>query len=327
MADISRTDAEGLLAEQNIWEVIEDAERSSAALSAFRRVTMGTKNARMPVLSALPTAGFVGEGSAKPTSEAKWGNLNLTAEEIAVIVPVHENVFDDAELNIWDQVRPLVATEFGRVLDSAVFFSTNKPSTWPAGLVPGARAAGNLYDIAAAEAAGEDLADQVNEVWALVEGDGYDVNSNFTARFMRSKLRGLRATDGQPIYLDSLRGDRSTPMIYGEDLFYVQNGSWVRAADPDGGVAGDEVGADLLSGDSTAAILGVREDVQWKILTEATVGGLNLAELDMIAIRAKFRVAFQVAKPLNPENFDRGTGAQKAGVYPFATLAYAVTGV
>src|SRR5690606_5749269 len=149
MADISRADALALLARQDINEIIKPDTAQSAALASFRTIRMSAGTARMPVLSALPTAGFVtdtgdADTDVKPTSKVSWVNKDLVAEEIAVIVPVHENTLADSRFDIWAEVRPLVSQEFGRVLDGAVFFGTNKPATWldPA-LVPGAIAAGN----------------------------------------------------------------------------------------------------------------------------------------------------------------------------------------
>lgn len=310
MAVISKTDAEALLARQDINEIVQEAERSSAALSTFRTIRMSAGTARMPVLSALPTAGFVSDDTeaasgVKPTSNVAWQNKNITAEEIAVIVPIHENVFEDSSFNIWNEVRPLIAQEFGRVLDGAVLFGTNKPSTWDASLEDGARAAGNVYSAASAG----DLAEDINQTWGLVEADGYDVNINYAARSLRAQLRGLRDTNGQPIYLDNVRADGATPSIYGEDIHYVTNGAWVPAT----GTAGtDDAGATLISGDRSKAILGVRQDMTFKILTEATVGNYNLAERDMIALRVKFRVGFAVATSVNPE---------AANGYPFAVLS------
>ena len=62
-------------------------------LSAFRQVRMSAGTARMPVLAALPTAGFVTDGAAseetgvKPTSKVSWTNKELIAEEIAADQP------------------------------------------------------------------------------------------------------------------------------------------------------------------------------------------------------------------------------------------------
>jgi HK97 family phage major capsid protein len=294
MADISRADALALLARQDINEIIKPDTAQSAALAAFRSIRMSAGVARMPVLSALPTAGFVTDNTSneatgvKPTSKVSWTNKELIAEEIAVIVPVHENTLADSNFDIWGEVRPLVAQEFGRVLDAAVFFGVNKPATWtdPA-LVPGAIAAGNYQVLGHGDGERFDLAADFNEAFGIVEDDEFDVNSAFTGRFLRRSLRGLRDDDGQPIYLDALRSDGSTASIYGQDLRYLTNGGWDRSA------------AEALVGDSSKVVLGIREDVQVKMLDQATLGTganqINLAERDMVALRFKFRVAFATA--------------------------------
>lgn len=292
MADISRADALSLLAEQDINEIVKGSTASSAALSTFRTVRMSAGTARMPVLSALPTAGWVSESAttaagAKPTSKVEWTNKELIAEELAVIVPVHENVLEDSSYDVWGEVRPLVSQEFGRLLDLATIFGTGKPATWTdAALVPGAIAAGNSYEAGGADGT-LDLAEDFNQAFALVEDDGFDVNSVYTSRVLRSQLRGLRDNNGNPIYLDGFRSDGGTPSIYGTDISYVTNGSW------------DPATAIALVGDRDKAILGIRNDVQVKLLDQATVGGINLAERDMVALRFKFRVAFATAAPIS----------------------------
>lgn len=307
MADITRADALALLARQDINEIIKPDTAQSAALASFRTIRMTAGTTTMPVLAALPTAGFVTDDAAgdatgvKPTSKVSWVGKNLVAEEIAVIVPIHENTLADSNFDIWGEVRPLVSQEFGRVLDAAVFFGTNKPVTWldPA-LVPGAVAAGNSVVEGTGDGGAHlDLAADFNEAFGLVEDDGFDVNAAFTGRFLRRQLRGLRDDTGQPIYLDAIRSDGSTPSIYGQDLFYVNNLAWDR----------DEAVA--LVGDRSKVVLGIREDVQVKILTEATVGGINLAEKDMVALRFKFRVAFATAF---------STAGGEVTDYPFAVI-------
>lgn len=308
MADITRADALALLARQDINEIVKPDQSNSAVLSAFRTIRMSAGTARMPVLATLPTAGFVTDGSAaegtgvKPTSKVTWTDKELIAEEIAVIVPVHENTLADSNFDVWGEVRPLVAQEFGRILDAAVLFGVNKPTTWtdPA-LVPGAVAAGNSI---AEGGVDTDLADDFNEAFGFVEDDGFDVNVAMTGRFLRRSLRGLRDDTGQPIYLDGVRGDGNTSSIYGQDLFYVNNLAWDR----------DE--AIALVGDRSKVVIGVREDVQVKLLDQATVGGINLAERDMVALRFKFRVAFATAFSV---------AAGQVSDYPFAVITPDVT--
>jgi len=151
-------------------------------------------------------------------------------------------------------------------------------------------------------AASTDLAEDFNEAFGLVEDDGFDVNIAITDRFLRRRLRGLRDADGQPIYLDAIRSDGSTASIYGQDLLYVRNGGWNKSV------------ATALVGDRNAVVIGIREDVQVKLLDQATVGGINLAERDMVALRFKFRVAYATA-------FSTARVGGAASDYPFALIA------
>jgi len=306
---INATDAAALLRRQDIREIIQMAPKSSAALTTFRTLRLSAKSATMPVLAALPTAGWVGvtpdpvtSTGKKPVSNVVWGSKTITAEEIAVIVPVHEDLFDDTEFNIWEEVKPLVAQEFGRILDLAVFFGVNAPTTFDDSLVEGARAAGNVVSPGLV-----DLAEDVNQVMSLVEADGFDVNQFYAKRTLRGRLRGLRDDVGQPIYLNSIRSDGQVNTLYGEDLAWVTNGGWVAGS----GTEPTATGATLIGGDREMAILGIRQDMQVKVLDQATVGDYNLAERDMIALRFKFRVGFAVANPITPE---------ASGGYPFAIL-------
>jgi HK97 family phage major capsid protein len=233
----------------------------------------------------------------------------LTAEEIAVIVPIPENVFDDTEFNVWENVKPRIVEACAKVLDLAVFFGVGKPSTWPTSLTEGARAAGNVYSAATAG----DLAEDLNQTMALVEADGFDANIIYAARTMKALLRGLRDSQGRLIYAQNLTDATPTSSVYGVDVEFVPTNTWNAPVAAHGtSPVIPEAGASAIIGDRNAAILGVRQDLTFKVLTEATVNGVNLAETDRIALRAKMRVAFQVADPTTAEG---GSGA-----YPFAVL-------
>jgi HK97 family phage major capsid protein len=304
MADISRSEALALINQQNMAEIFQQVAEQSAAMRTFRTVRMSAKQARMPVIDALPTAGFVnGDTGTKATAQQVWASKTLEAEEIAVIVPIPENVFDDTAFNVWAEVRPRIAEAVGAVIDAAVFFGTNSPASWADSLVEGAIAAGNTYTRGTSTV---DLAEDLNQTIALVEADGFDPNIVYAARYLRSSLRGLRDDNGQPIYSSNLRRDGGTDAIYGIDLDWVTNGAW------------DATDADAIVGDRSKAILGIRQDITFKILDQATLtdgaGNIvfSLAEQDMIALRAKFRAGFQVADPTTIEG---GSGA-----YPFAVL-------
>lgn len=311
MADISRADALALIAEQRGTEVWQAAAQFSAALRSFRTVDMGTKIAKYPVIASLPTASFLSGEDAddtnarKPTTAMTWTDRTLTAEEIAGIVVIPENVIDDAasDFDIWAEVRPRIAEAVGATLDAAVFFGTNAPASWPDGLVPDAVAAGNVY---VEGTSAVDLAEDINQTIALVEADGYDATSMYARRTLRARVRGLRDEQDSPIWVQSLSAaGQSVQAIYGAQVEYVTNGAW------------DTDEATLLVGDPRYAILGIRQDITYKFLDQAsvTIGStlISLAEYDLIGLRFKMRVGFQTAETLTKDG--------GASAYPFAVLS------
>src|SRR5690606_5276428 len=81
----------------------------------------------------LPEAEWVSDTDntgVKPTAQVTWANKTLVAEEVAVIIPVHENTIDDATEDILAQIAELGGQALGKKLDQAVFFGTDKPVSW-----------------------------------------------------------------------------------------------------------------------------------------------------------------------------------------------------
>lgn len=313
---VTRADALSLIARQDAREIWQAAPEFSAALRSFRTVNMGKKQTRYPVLGAVPTAGFVtGENpgdpdARKPVTGADWTDRYLEAEEIAGIVIIPENVIDDAEpeFDLWAEIRPRIVEAVGVTLDKAVFFGVGAPASWitngAIGLVPAAVAAGNVY---VEGTSGVDIAEDINQTIALVEDDGYDATTAYARRRLRAQVRGLRDDNGQPIIQSPTAGS-NVPSLYGADLQWVSNGSWVNAD------------AKLLVGDASKAVLGLRQDMTYKWLTEASVTIdvegvptlISLAENDLVGLRFKMRVGFQTA--------ETPTADGGADAFPFAVL-------
>ncbi len=309
---ISRSDAEALIPEDAAREIIQGVPEESAALKIMRRLpNMSRKVQRMPVLSLLPTAYFVdGEadtgGGLVKTSEQRWQNKYIYAEKIGCIVPIPEDVLDDADYPIWDEVKPQIKEAFGRTIDAAVFFGTNKPSTWPTAIVTAAAAAGNTVALGT----GEDVYDDImgeNGVIATVEADGYFVDSHIAALTMRAKLRGLRSADGVPLFVSSMK-EKGVYELDGAPVIFPRNGGFNAAS------------ALLVCGDSKQAVYSIRRDMTYKVLTESVIqddaGAIvyNLAQQNMVALMCTMRIGWQLP---NPVNAIQGTEANR---YPFGVL-------
>lgn len=299
---ISRTDAESLIPLPVSSEIIDGLPQASAALSTFRRVRMSSKTVSQPVISVLPTAYWVsGDDGLKQTSEVNWGNQTLTAEELAVIIPVPLAVLDDADFDIWAEVRPKLIEAFGAKIDHAALFGVDAPTSWGDGISELAVLAGNSHTEGTGGSV--DFADDIAITMGLVENDGYDVNVAYARRKVRGRLRRLRDGNDVPIYQSF--GGTSPDSLYGNDFFYVRNGSWVN-------------NYEMIVGDRNAAVLGVRQDITFTIHTEGVISNdsgtvlLNLMQQDSAAMRAVMRVAFAVATPVSREN--------STGDFPFAVL-------
>lgn len=300
---VSRTDAAALVPEEVSAEMLTSLSTSSAVISLATRIPISRSQSRFPVLSALPTAYFVsGDTGLKQTTEAAWANKYMYVEEIATIVPIPEAVLDDAGFDVWGAIRPLMEGAIVRVFDAAVVFGTNAPTTWAAegNLVGKAVAAGNVIARGTNAQAAGGIHGDLSDLVGTLEADGYIPNGAIGNITLKGRLRQVRDTTGQTI---PLAADLPTPT-------YALAGLW-----PTGLSA-----AELVAGDFTKLVVGIRQDMTYKLITEGVItdntGAIiyNLPQQDMVAMRLVFRAAYAVS---NPINYQQGTEGSRS---PFAVL-------
>jgi hypothetical protein len=77
------------------------------------------------------------------TTEHQRANLYPDARELAVLVPIPEVVLDDADFDIWGEIRPRLAEAMGAKIGAAALFGTDSPSGWPDSIVEQVVAKGN----------------------------------------------------------------------------------------------------------------------------------------------------------------------------------------
>ena len=314
MAIIDRSGAEVLIPEEKSREILQSVPEQSIAMQLMRRLPdMSSKTRSIPVLGSLPMAYFVdGDTGYKQTTSMAWENVKLYAEEIACIVPIPENVLDDSDYDIWGNVSPRMREAIGAAFDKAVLLGTNKPSNFPAGIIPAAVDAGNYLTHLNGGNLYQELMGE-NGLLALIEADGYVPSAYVGAIKMRSILRGAVDNNGLPIfgravYRDGAQG-RSVYELDGAEALFPKS----EVMDP------DEVL--LLGGDWSQAVWAMRTDITTKLLTEAVIQDpstheivYNLAQQDMVALRVVFRAGWAMPNPINRVN------PTKATRYPFAVL-------
>jgi HK97 family phage major capsid protein len=309
---VSRTSAQALIPEVVSNDILTGLTNQSAALQMFKQVRMATNQTRMPVISALPTAYFVnGDTGLKQTTQVDWSNKYLNVEELATIVPIPEAVFDDTNFDVWASISPLLEDAIARALDAAVIYGTNNPASLAGAIVSDATTAGNVVNrsVGTARTDKAGLAGYFSDAFAQVEADGFAVNGIIANTSYKGLLRNTRDANG------NLLQEVSPNSVYGETVSYPMRGLWPASA------AG---AAEAVVGDWSQAILGIRQDITYKVITEGVIqdnAGViqyNLPQQDMIALRVVFRCAFQTANTLNYDNGDAGSR------YPFSVIKQAV---
>lgn len=292
---VNRTDLSGLIPEPVTREIIQGVAEGSAVLQMGRRLpNMTSKTQTMNVLDMLPTAYFVnGDTGTKQTTKMKWDKKKIYAEEIAVIVPIPEAVLDDADYDIWGEVRPRLVEAFGKVIDGAILFGVDKPTSWRDSVLDTCKAAGTI--IPATSYIYDDLMAE-GGVIAKVEESGYLVNGIMSAVQMRAKLRGLKDANGNPIFKTDMQG--ATPYaLDGSPMFFPRNGAF------------DASKALMFAGDWSELVYSIRQDITFKIFDQGVVqdpssGDIqyNLMQNDMVALRAVMRLGWEIPNPKSAYN-------------------------
>ena len=297
---ISRQNAEALIQEQLINTIQQDAPKQSVFMQLARKLpNMTSRQTRIPVLDMLPMAYWVsGDTGFKQASQQAWDNIYLTAEELAVIVPIPEAVVADSSFDILGEVQPRIMEAIGQRVDSPVIFGVNRPASWRADIITTARQAGNnvapgstpnYYDLIMGESG----------VIAKVEESGRMVTGALSAMGMRAKLRGMKGTDGHPIFKSDMQGSTQYALD-GAPMYFPQNGSF------------DQSIAQLIVGDFSQAVYAIRQDITVKILDQGVIQNpetkdivYNLAQQDMIALRVVFRMGWALPNPATRMDGDR----------------------
>lgn len=310
---ISRNDLSGLIPEPVTREIIQGVTEGSAVLQMGRRLpNMTSRTQSMNVLDMLPMAYWVdGDTGVKQTTKMAWSKKKIVAEELAVIVPIPEAVLDDSNYDIWGEVRPRLVEAFGQKIDEAILFGVDKPTSWRDDLLTTATAAG-----AVVAQTGDVYTDimGVGGVISKVEESGFLPTGAMSAVKMRAILRGLKDSTGNPIFKTDMQG--STPYsLDGVPMTFPMNGAF------------DPTKALMILGDFKQLVYSIRQDVTYKMLTEATIIDpstkevvYSLAQQDMVALRAVMRLGWEIPNPISSFQPD----ASKRS--PFAVYAPAVGG-
>jgi HK97 family phage major capsid protein len=302
----------GVIAKETLGaEFYDDLIASSTVFSLGRKLgTISSGKASIAVPESLISAGFVGVAGEKPVGGGDIQAKELNAGKIAAIVLVPEEYVNDANFDIFNEYVKRYAPEaFGAALDKAALFGTGAPSDWTGiqdGLVEQATAKGNV--VTATDDIYQDIMGK-NGLIQKVNEDGFRVTGWAGDPSVEADLRSAVDGNNRPIYLPYTDPLTSAPKdtIYGRPYHSNLNGAW------------DSTKASLIGGDFTKLVYAIREDINYRISTDAIVKladgtEVNCFQQNVVAFLMEMRVAAGVLNPATAKNPSAATR------FPFAIL-------
>lgn len=309
---VNERDARPLVPEQEIVDgIMSGIRQGSSILPLMTKLPDATSDtAVITALDALPIAYFVDEGVAngrKQTTNAAWKNIKLHMAEVAVIVPIKQNLLNDAKYDIFGQMRPLLIEQAYKLVDEAIILGKNKPELWREGLIPSIINAGK--NVAPST---NNTYTQISDAMTEVETSGYDVTGILGGVALKGEFRkGLLDNTGQPLANSEVT---ELPRVY------AKNGAW------------DNTLAKFIVGDFSQAVYSIRQDITFDVFDTGVItdgsGNIiyNLMQDDMVALRMVFRMTWGVPNPINALDSDEATRFPFALVEPSsAPTTYNVT--
>ena len=257
--------------------IMDEIARGSSILQLSEVKQMKSDTMKFQVWADKPGAYWVGESERINTSKASWIFPEMHAKKIAVIIPVTKEKLNDTTIDVFGELKPQIAEAFYTAIDKACLFGTSSP--FEKNVLGVATAANNVITRNT-----QSLDLDISDVMAEIEDKNLDPNGFVGHYGIKKELRNLRDANGNQLAVLGMKENS----LYDLPLAFSRNGAF------------DKAQAELLCGDWSKSIVGIREGIEFEILTEATLQSvtmgdgkpLSLAENDMIAIKATMRLAY-----------------------------------
>jgi HK97 family phage major capsid protein len=274
-------------------QIIQAATEQSVVLNLATQQPMPTGAMSVPIIQTLPTSGWVnGAGGRKPATTVEWSSEALVPEEVAATIAVPQSLIDDAGIPLWSSVQQAVVDAIAFSIDSAILFGDNAPPSFlTGGIVGDAITDGRVAHVPTTVAPAVDLAEAINKAMADVENDGLTPTGDAADVSIKSKLRGLRTTTGEPLFLPNL-GAEAYATCYGLPIVFSASGAF------------DTAIADLITGDWTKLIVGVRQDLRVETSTDGVIADatgnviVSAFQDNQVLLKVFARLGYVVGKPV-----------------------------
>ncbi len=331
MAKVTRSDVatsstyNTLLLPDEVSETILRGAAEASLIQRYARSRPMTANTVKLTEAEITGANvfWVGEGQRKQTDSPALTKLTWTmnAAELAVIIPIDENVQEDASVDLFELYKPNIETAIAQKLDAATLFGTDFPTAWGTAqsimetLIvaghqfqeDGSPTDAELLDLIAGTGATPGTPTGAMEA---IEEDEYEATGFLARSGFKSRIRGLKDADNRYIFGDAVQAGVPAT-LFGVPVDFAKSDVWVNAD------------AHMIVGDWDQAILGTRQGVRYKVFDQGVItdGAGNvvysLMENDMVALRVTARYGFKIIADDTADGETLASGE----LFPFASVS------
>lgn len=259
-------------------EIFRLMEEYGQARAAFRQIPMGkAKTLTLPSKLTGATVTRTSENTAITDTKVTLTTMTLTASKVAAIVAFTSELLEDNIVDMASYVNELLAEAFAQEEDEQMFAGTGSPHT---GLFNASSSYGYEKQVASASAITYDDLVDVSvglKSWYL-RGAEWKMH-----RSVYGELLKIKDNDGNPII--------SNPGVNRGELFGYPINLIETAPDSSTNTAGMPL---IILGNTKNSYFGIKREMTMKLLEEATIDSVNLAENDLIGLRVTKRDAYNV---------------------------------
>ncbi|HFE9852681.1 TPA: phage major capsid protein [Enterococcus faecalis] len=260
--------------------ILTEVKQGSSIMRLAKQVTMSKPIEEFTYMTGVG-AYWVSEAERIQTSKPTFVKAEMRAYKMAVIIPTTRENLDYSVSNFFELMRPEVAEAFYKKFDQSAFTGVNSP--FAKNILGAATTAGNVVTETA------NKYDDINQAIAFIEEEDLEPNGIATTRKQRVKYRSTKDGNGMPIFNTATAS--GVDDILGLPISYTPKTT-----------LGAETGE--LVGDWNYAYYGILKGLNYEILDQATLttvtasdgAPINLAERDMVALKATMTVGFMVVK-------------------------------
>lgn len=219
------------------------------------------KTLDIPTIAGKPIMYIAGEATAKSSSSMQFGKVTLTPVTLASIVPITQQLIDYAPLNVVQIVSQAFAEAIAKYEDR--YFLNGSGTSQPKGITQ--------YSIKSIAAGGLFTWRHLNQLYFGITQAFRNKGVWIMGADAMSNLANQVDSQNRPIFdVAGVFQEMGLPSIKGRPVY-----------------ENNDIGGTILFGDPTAYWVGASRQIRIDIAKEATIGGQNMFERNMIAIRAE----------------------------------------